>query len=292
MQRRIARRFSAPRYQHDHADPKFIRTDGGRIMQNQVVSPDAWLAARKRLLAREKAFTRMRDELNAERRALPWVKLDKTYVFDTPDGQQTLAELFDGRSQLVVKHFMFGPDWAEGCVGCSFEIDHISGALVHLEHHDVSYVAVSRAPLAKIEAFRQRMGWRVKWVSSYGSDFNYDFHVSFRPDELAEGEAYYNYEVRPGVIDEMSGRSVFYKDAAGDIFHTYSSFARGGELGLASYAVLDITPKGRNETINGNLTDWVRHHDRYDGGRGAAPDCHAVTAEDADACCHPGETQA
>ena len=250
-------------------------------MHNPVVSRDEWLTARKQLLAKEKAFTRMRDELNAERLTLPWVKVEKPYVFDTPDGPQTLADLFDGRSQLVIKHFMFGPDWTEGCVGCSFEIDQVGGALVHLEHHDVSYVVVGRAPLEKLEAFRQRMGWNVRFVSSHGSDFNYDFHVSFRPDELAKGEAYYNYEVRPMGMDEMSGRSVFYKDEAGDVFHTYSSFARGGELNLVSYAVLDVTPKGRNETINGNLTDWVRLHDRYD-----------VAAEDADACCHPSETQA
>jgi predicted dithiol-disulfide oxidoreductase (DUF899 family) len=261
-------------------------------MQNQIVSRDEWLAARKQLLAKEKAFTRMRDELNAERRALPWVKLEKTYVFDTPDGQQTLGDLFGGRSQLVVKHFMFGPDWTEGCVGCSFEIDHIGGALVHLEHHDVSYVVVSRAPLAKTLPFKQRMGWQVRWVSSYGSDFNYDFHVSFRPDELAKGEAYYNYEFRDVGIDELSGRSVFYKDEAGDIFHTYSSFARGGELNLTSYAVLDATPKGRDETINGNLTDWVRHHDRYAGGGSVDPTGQHVAAEDADACCHPTETHA
>ncbi len=259
-------------------------------MHNQVVSRDEWLTARKRLLAKEKAFTRMRDELNAERLALPWVKLDKTYVFDTTDGQQTLAELFDGRSQLIVKHFMFGPEWSEGCVGCSHELDNISGALVHLENHDVSYVVVSRAPIAKIEAFRQRMGWDMKWVSSCGNDFNYDFHVSFRPDELAKGEGYYNYEVRPIGSDELSGRSVFYQDAAGDIFHTYSAFARGGEIFLGSYAVLDIAPKGRNETINGNLTDWVRHHDRY--GHGGSVDATGqYAAEPADACCHPGEGQ-
>jgi predicted dithiol-disulfide oxidoreductase (DUF899 family) len=257
-------------------------------MHNTVVSRDEWLAARKQLLAKEKAFTRMRDELNAERHALPWVKLDKTYVFDTSDGPRTLADLFDGRSQLVVKHFMFGPDWTEGCVGCSFEIDQVGGALVHLEHHDVSYVVVSRAPLAKIETFRQRMGWNVRWASSYGNDFNYDFHVSFRPDELAKGEAYYNYKAGADVIDEMSGRSVFYKDEAGDIFHTYSAFARGGELFLTSYAVLDITPKGRDETINGNLTDWVRHHDRYDAGGSVDASGRDVAAEAADACCHAG----
>ena len=244
------------------------------MTQHQIVSRDEWIAARKELLRKEKDFTRLRDQLNAERRALPWVKVEKEYLFDTPSGRQSLGDLFDGRSQLVTKHFMFGPDWTDGCVGCSFEMDHIEGALVHLEHHDVSYVVVSRAPLTKIEAFRQRMGWRFRWVSSYGSDFNYDFHVSFTPEQVAGGKAYYNYELRDVGIDELSGRSVFCRDEAGDIFHTYSSYARGGELFLGSYAVLDITPKGRNETINGNLTDWVRHHDRYqDENEGAC--CHS-----------------
>jgi len=242
------------------------------MMHNPIVSRDEWLAARKALLAKEKEFTRLRDSLNAERRALPWVKVDKQYMFDTPDGRQSLGELFAGRSQLVTKHFMFGPDWTDGCVGCSFEMDHVAGALVHLEHHDVSYVVVSRAPLEKLEAFKRRMGWRFRWVSSFGSDFNYDFHVSFSPEQVASGKAYYNYELRDVGIDELSGRSVFYRDEAGDIFHTYSSYARGGELFLGSYAVLDITPKGRDETINGNLTDWVRHHDRYDDAGGDC--CH------------------
>jgi len=243
-----------------------------RTMQ-RIVSQEEWLTARKQLLVKEKEFTRLRDQLNEERHNLPWVKIEKRYEFDTPNGRQTLADLFDGRSQLVVKHFMFGPDWTDGCVGCSFEMDHMDGVVVHLEHHDVTYIAVSRAPLSRLEAFRQRMGWRFKWVSSYGSDFNYDFHVSFRPDEIASGKAYYNYEQRDVGIDELSGRSVFYRDVAGDVFHTYSSFARGGELGLGAYAVLDITPKGRNETINGNMTDWVRHHDRYDDSGGAC--CHS-----------------
>ncbi|HXA26143.1 MAG TPA: thioredoxin family protein [Acetobacteraceae bacterium] len=242
------------------------------MTHHQIVSRDEWIAARKELLQKEKDFTHLRDRLNADRRALPWVKVEKEYLFDTPNGRQSLGDLFDGRSQLVTKHFMFGPDWSDGCVGCSFEMDHIEGALVHLEHHDVSYVLVSRAPLAKIEAFRQRMGWRFRWVSSYGSDFNYDFHVSFTPEQVASGKAYYNYELRDVGIDELSGRSVFYRDEAGDIFHTYSSYARGGELFLGSYAVLDITPKGRDETINGNMTDWVRHHDRYQDSE--------------DACCH------
>jgi predicted dithiol-disulfide oxidoreductase (DUF899 family) len=244
------------------------------MLHNQVVSRDEWLAARRQLLVREKEITRLRDQVNAQRHALPWVKVEKSYVFDGPDGKATLADLFAGRSQLIVKHFMLGPDWQDGCVGCSFELDHVEGALVHLEHHDVSYAVVSRAPLAKIEAFKKRMGWRVKWVSSYASDFNYDLHVSFTEQEIAKGEAYYNYEVRNVGIDELSGRSVFYKDAAGDIFHTYSSYGRGGELHLGTYHFLDITPKGRDETINGNLTDWVRHHDKYDAGDGPAC-CHS-----------------
>lgn len=240
-------------------------------MQHRIVSRDEWLAARKELLRKEKEFTRLRDQLTEERRALPWVKVEKDYIFDGPEGKVALAELFDGRSQLVIKHFMFGPDWTEGCVGCSFELDQVQGALLHICHHDMSYAVVSRAPLAKIEAFRKRMGWPVRWVSSYGTDFNYDFHVSFRPEEIVSGKAYYNYDMRAPVSDEMSGRSVFFRDKTGQIFHTYSSYARGGELFLGSYAFLDITPKGRNETINGNLTDWVRHHDRYDT---VAPHCH------------------
>ena len=241
-------------------------------MQHQIVSREEWLAARIELLRKEKEFTRLRDRLSAERRALPWVNVDKDYVFEGPNGKESLADLFDGRSQLIIKHFMLGPEWTEGCVGCSFEVDHVEGALVHLEHHDVTYVAVSRAPLDKIEAFKRRMGWQIKWVSSYGNDFNYDFHVSFTPDEIAKGAGYYNYATRAVPVDEMSGRSVFYKDESGQVFHTYSSYARGGEMFLTSYAVLDITPKGRDERINGNLTDWVRHHDRYCG---------------AGSCCHP-----
>jgi predicted dithiol-disulfide oxidoreductase (DUF899 family) len=249
------------------------------MLHNHIVSRDEWLAARKQLLTKEKELTRLRDQINADRHALPWVKVEKPYVFDGPNGRQTLADLFDGRSQLIVKHFMLGPDWEEGCVGCSFELDHVEGALIHLEHHDVSYAVVSRAPLPKLEAFKKRMGWRVNWVSSYGSDFNYDFHVSFREAELANGEAYYNYEMRNVGIDELSGRSVFYKDSAGDIFHTYSSYGRGGEMFLGTYHFLDITPKGRDETINGNLTDWVRHHDRYEEADGKArchAECHAA----------------
>jgi predicted dithiol-disulfide oxidoreductase (DUF899 family) len=236
------------------------------MMHNRIVSRDEWLAARKAHLAREKELTRQRDQLSAERREQPWVKVEKNYVFDVPEGKETLSDLFDGRSQLIIKHFMLGPGWKEGCVGCSFHADHIDGTLMHLGHHDVTLLAVSRAPLAEIEAFKNRMGWRFKWVSSYDSDFNYDFHVSFTPEEIAQGRTYYNYELRALKSEEMSGISVFYKDAAGDIFHTYSSYARGSDILLGTYNYLDLTPKGRNETGNHNLTDWVRHHDRYDDG--------------------------
>jgi predicted dithiol-disulfide oxidoreductase (DUF899 family) len=243
------------------------------MQQHPIVSQEEWLAARTEFLRKEKEFTRLRDRLSAERRALPWVKVEKAYVFDGPDGKETLADLFGGRKQLIVKHFMLGPEWSEGCIGCSFELDHVDGILVHLAHQDISYVVVSRGPLAKIEAFKRRMGWHAKWVSSGASDFNYDFHVSFTPDDIARGEAYYNYGMRQIGIDEMSGRSVFYKDDNGEIFHTYSSYGRGGEDYLGAYRLLDIVPNGRNETINGNLTDWVRHHDRYDADT-QAEGCH------------------
>jgi predicted dithiol-disulfide oxidoreductase (DUF899 family) len=234
------------------------------MMHNRIVTREEWLDVHKRHLVNEKELTRRRDQLSAARRELPWVRIDKPYVFEGPNGKETLADLFGGRSQLIVKHFMLGPGWKEGCVGCSFHSDHIDGAVPHLAQHDVTLLAVSRAPFAEIEAFKRRMGWRFKWVSSYGSDFNYDFHVSFTQDELAKGEVYYNYELRKLQSEEMSGISVFYKDVAGDIFHTFSSYARGGDILLGTYNYLDLTPKGRNETgPNYNLTDWVRHHDRY-----------------------------
>jgi predicted dithiol-disulfide oxidoreductase (DUF899 family) len=230
----------------------------------KLASRDEWLTARKELLKQEKELTRQRDALSAKRRELPWVRVEKEYVFDTPKGKQTLANLFDGRSQLVVNHFMLGPGWKEGCVGCSFGADHIEGALVHLEHHDVTVVVVSRAPLHEIEAYKKRMGWRFNWVSSYDSDFNYDYHVSFTKEDVTQGRVYYNFEMTEALIEELPGLSVFYKDAAGDIFHTYSSYARGAEELLGTYMVLDLTPKGRNETgPNHNLMDWVRRHDRY-----------------------------
>ncbi|CAB3792142.1 DUF899 domain-containing protein [Pararobbsia alpina] len=249
-----------------------------------VVSQDQWLDARKALLEREKAYTRMRDELARERRALPWIRVDKPYVFEGPRGRQSLADLFAGRSQLIVQHFMFGPDWEEGCVGCSFQVDHVEGIRVHLEHHDVSFVAVSRAPYAKIEAFRRRMGWQLNWVSSFGSDFNYDFNVSFGPDDAQDG-VFYNYQRQPFMIDELPGNSVFYKDDEGQVFHTYSTYGRGFEEVLAAYACLDITPNGRNEQGPGhNLTDWVRHHDRYADSNRAGEQAGTSQAAGGEAC--------
>ncbi|MGH8504104.1 MAG: DUF899 domain-containing protein [Gammaproteobacteria bacterium] len=228
----------------------------------KVVSRDQWLAARKAHLAREKELTRLRDQVSAERRELPWVKVEKHYVFDGPDGKQTLADLFDGRSQLIVYHFMFGPGWKEGCDGCSFLADHIDGANLHLAHHDVSLVVVSRAPWREFEAFKKRMGWRFKWVSSYGSDFNSDYHVSFTKDDIANGNLSYNYEAyEPTSEEEAPGISVFYKDENGDVFHTYSAYARGGDILIGAHNYLDLTPKGRNET---SIMDWVRLHDKYD----------------------------
>jgi predicted dithiol-disulfide oxidoreductase (DUF899 family) len=231
----------------------------------KIVSRADWLTARKNLLLKEKLLTRQRDDLNRLRRELPWTRVEKAYVFEGPDGKEGLADLFHDRRQLIVSHFMLGPGWKEGCVGCSFRSDHVDGALAHLEHHDVSFVTVSRAPLPEIEAFKRRMGWKFRWLSSFGTDFNYDFHVSFRPEEIATGNVSYNYEDRPFLSEELSGLSVFFKDDAGKIFHTYSTYGRGDELVDTTYMYLDLTPRGRNE--NGphyNLGDWVRHHDRYD----------------------------
>ncbi|HEX4170657.1 MAG TPA: thioredoxin family protein [Bryobacteraceae bacterium] len=256
------------------------------IENPRIVSRAEWLVARKQLLAEEKEFTRTRDVLSAKRRELPWVKIEKRYVFDTPTGKETLTDLFAGRSQVIVKHFMLAPGQHEGCVGCSFEVDHIGGALVHLEHHDVTYVAVARAPLNEIEDFKKRMGWTFKWVSSFGSDFNYDFDVSFTADEIAKGNAYYNYERRQLPLEDMSGRSVFYKNASGEIFHTYSSYGRGTEELLSTYICLDLTPKGRNENgPNHDLTDWVRHHDRYGHGGFVDASGRYHAAERQTACC-------
>ena len=243
-------------------------------MEHEIVSRQAWIEARTALLAREKEFTRRRDELNAERRALPWVKVDKAYVFDGPNGKVTLSDLFAGRRQLFIKHFMLGPGQVGQCVGCSFEVDHLSGIRVHLENHGLTYAVVARAPLAEIEAVRKRMGWDFTRVSSFGSDFNYDFGVSFRPEDMAAGRAFYNYRrTNPG-LEDLSGDSVFYKNDAGEVFHTYSTFARGADQLGSTYSLLDLTPKGRNEPPGGNLTDWVRRHDKYDEEKSGKSCCH------------------
>ena len=252
-----------------------------------VTSRQEWLAARAALLVKEKELTRLRDELSAARRELPWVKVDKEYIFDTPQGRRTLSELFAGRSQLIVYHFMWRHDLNDGCVGCSFLSDHIDGANQHLRQHDVTLVVVSRAPLATLTAYRQRMGWQFEWVSSRDSDFNYDYNVSFKPEQLASGRVYYNFRTTEAPpIEDLSGLSVFYKDPGGDIFHTYSSYARGNEEVLGTYMYLDLTPKGRNE--NGprhNLTDWVRHHDRYGATGTIDPAGGFVPAQTSPGCC-------
>lgn len=228
-----------------------------------IVSEEEWLAARRTLLALEKEETKLRDKVRAARLALPWVKVGKDYVFDTPSGRRSLADLFDGRSQLVVYHFMFGPDWEAGCPGCSFLCDHLDGTLPHLNNHDVTLIAVSRAPLDRIEAYRRRMGWTFPWVSSHGSDFNFDYHVSFTKEQLASGKVFYNYkEIEAAdANDELPGLSAFFKDEDGAVYHTYSDYARGGEELLGTLMILDRAPKGRNET--GTLS-FVKRKDEYE----------------------------
>jgi predicted dithiol-disulfide oxidoreductase (DUF899 family) len=230
-------------------------------MQNPVVSHAAWIDARKQLLAKEKEFTRLRDELSQARRDLPWVQVEKNYVFDTPGGPRTLAQLFDGRSQLLVYHFMFDPDWEAGCKSCSFWADNFDRNVVHLAHRDVTMVAVSRAPLAKLAAFRKRLGWTFTWVSSHGNDFNFDYKVSFQPGEV--GQQAYNFGTGKVYVNEMPGISVFYKDASGAIFHTYSCYARGLDMLNAAYHYLDLVPKGRDE-IDGRPMSWLRLRDAYE----------------------------
>jgi len=237
---------------------------------NRVVFQDEWMVTRKELLANEKALTRQRDALAAERRQLPWVKVDKPYVFDAPEGKVSLADLFDGRSQLFIKHFMMGPGASTQCVGCSFEVDHIEGILEHLQNHDVTYAVVARAPIEEIEVVRKRMGWKFRWASSYHSDFNYDFNVSFTREQIASGRTIYNFQKAPewaAGLEDLSGDRVFFRDSAGQIYLTYATFGRGGEEFLGAYRILDVMPKGRNE--NGpthSLADWVRPRDIYGKG--------------------------
>ncbi len=236
-------------------------------LEHKIVSPEEWTAARKELLRKEKEFTQLRDNLSAERRALPWERVEKNYVFEGTDGKETLADLFGGKSQLIVYHFMLGPDWGEGCKSCSFVADHFDSMAGHLNARDVSMTVVSRAPLEKLQAFKKRMGWRFKWVSSYGSDFNFDYNVSFTQDELKRGKVYYNFEMREFPSEEAPGLSVFYKNGNGDVFHTYSTYARGLDILMGTYNYLDLAPKGRDEDSTSYTMEWVRHHDRYDEGQ-------------------------
>jgi len=232
----------------------------------KVVSPSQWLAARKEHLVKEKEFTRLRDELSRQRRELPWEQVEKPYTFDGPSGKETLADLFDGRSQLIVYHFMLGPGWSEGCKSCSYLADHFDGMTIHLAQRDVTFAVVSHAPLAEIEAFKKRMGWHFKWVSSFGSNFNFDYHVSFTKDELAQEKVYYNYDLQAFPSEEAPGVSVFHKDRDGAIFHTYSTYGRGLDILVGTYNFLDVAPKGRDEEGLAFSMAWVRHHDRYEDG--------------------------
>lgn len=247
---------------------------------HRVASRDEWIEASRRLVAREKELTRAHDRLAEERRALPWVRIDKDYRFGTPAGEQRLIDLFGGNEQLLVYHFMLAPGDEAGCIGCSFLLDHIDGVVVHLRHHGVSVVAVSRAPLQEIERYRARMGWNIPWVSSHGSDFNYDFKVSFRPEEVAAGEVDYNFKRQAPWGEEASGLSAFIRNDQGEVFHSYSSFGRGGEALLPAYALLDMTPLGRREPAQGpKMSSWVRRHDEYE----PQPQPQAASQH---GCCH------
>jgi len=233
------------------------------MSDHAVVSKEEWLTARREHLAKEKEFTRLRDELAEQRRALPWVKVEKSYEFDTTAGPQQLAELFGDASQLIVQHFMFGPDWLEGCPMCSFWGDNFSGTTAHLAYRDISFVAVSRGPLAAIQAYKERMGWEFNWVSSLWNDFNFDYNVSFTEAEMANGQVYYNYRQTTFPSSEGPGVSVFCRNEAGEVFHTYSCYSRGLDMLNGTYHYIDLTPKGRDEDLLSWPMEWVRRHDQY-----------------------------
>jgi predicted dithiol-disulfide oxidoreductase (DUF899 family) len=236
------------------------------IQGHEVASSREWIASRKELLRKEKEFTKLRDELSRQRRELPWEKVEKEYVFDGPNGKVALADLFGGKSQLIVYHFMFGPGWEAGCPSCSYLADHFEGSLVHLANRDVTLAVVSRAPMPEIEAFKKRMGWQFRWVSSFDNEFNRDYHVSFTKEEMANGKVNYNYDMVEFPSEEGPGISVFYKNDAGEIFHTYSAYARGLDILVGTYNFLDLAPKGRDEDGLAFSMAWVRHHDRYADG--------------------------
>jgi predicted dithiol-disulfide oxidoreductase (DUF899 family) len=231
---------------------------------HEVVSHETWLSARTALLEKEKDFTKLRDELSQQRRELPWEAVNKDYIFEGPNGKQTLPELFDGRSQLIVYHFMFDPQWDAGCPHCSFWADNFNGTIVHLNHRDATMIAVSHAPFSKLAAYEKRMGWNFKWVSSFESDFNFDYRVSFTPEEVAKKEAFYNFKTQKTPGTEASGCSIFSKYPNGKVFHTYSAYARGIDMINGAYHYLDLLPKGRDEAGQSNPQFWVRRHDEYD----------------------------
>jgi predicted dithiol-disulfide oxidoreductase (DUF899 family) len=236
------------------------------MQPHKVVSHEEWIAARKTFLTEEKAFSRARDAISKKRRELPWEKVEKRYVFDGANGKEALADLFAGKSQLLIYHFMLGPGWEAGCPSCSYLADHFDGPVVHLAQRDVTFLVVSRAPLDQIEKFKRRMGWKFKWLSSYGSDFNHDYQVSLSPEEKTSGKVFYNYAtIESFPSDERPGASVFFKNAAGEVFHTYSTYGRGLDILIGAYNMLDLVPKGRDESGLAHSMAWVRHHDRYDG---------------------------
>ena len=268
-----------------------MATIATEVKHPAVVSHDAWIAARKEFLKKEKEFTRQRDEISRLRRALPWEKVEKSYAFQSASGRVTLSELFDGRSQLVIYHFMLGPGWKEGCPSCSYIADHFDGMTIHLANRDVTLAVVSHAPIAEIEAFKKRMGWKFRWVSSHGSDFNFDYQVSLSAEDAGKKQVYYNYEMTEFPSEERPGLSVFAKDANEMIFHTYSTYARGLDILVGAYNFLDVVPKGRDEAGLKHTMAWVRHHDKYVEGYFVDPDQpyvqpEAVKAKGTGSCCH------
>ena len=266
-----------------------MATTATAVQTPKTVSHAEWLTARRQFLEKEKEFTRLRDELSRQRRELPRERVEKQYLFEGPRGKETLADLFDGRSQLVIYHFMFGPGWSEGCPSCSYLSDHFDGMTIHLAHRDVTFAVVSRAPIAEIEAFRKRMGWRFHWASSNGSDFNFDYHVSATPAEKRTGTADYNYTITEFPSEQRPGLSVFQKDSDGQIYHTYSSYARGLDILVGTYNFLDLVPKGRDEDGLAHTMAWVRHHDRYAGGYFVDPDRGYEQPKPASQSCCSGE---
>jgi predicted dithiol-disulfide oxidoreductase (DUF899 family) len=264
-----------------------MATTATEVIPRKVVSHEDWVTTRKQFLAKEKEFTHLRDELSRQRRELPWEKVEKKYEFEGPQGKLTLADLFGGRHQLVMYHFMLGPGWAEGCPSCSYLSDHFDGMTIHLANRDVTLVVVSHAPIAEIEAFKKRMGWKFRWVSSFGSDFNHDYQVSASPEEAGRDKVYYNYEMMEFPSQERPGLSVFYKDAEG-IFHTYSTYARGLDILVGTYNFLDLMPKGRDEAGLKHTMAWVRHHDKYSEGYVVDPSAgweHPKVAATPPSCC-------